>query len=135
MFTGLPAAGMRVLSAAEFRVGSQAMDTSDRIIYDLSSGDLLYDPDGIGAQAAVQFADVAVGLNITAERLRDHLGAATARSTQAGPAAQAEPGLDFGGLLTFLLDRFLALGTTTTSIIQSSPVPLRSPPLASSEQA
>lgn len=28
-----------------------------------------------------------------------------------------------------LLDRFLRLGTTTTSIIQSSPVPLRPPPL------
>jgi Lrp/AsnC family leucine-responsive transcriptional regulator len=28
-----------------------------------------------------------------------------------------------------VLDRFLAFGTTTTSIIQSSPVPLRSPPL------
>lgn len=28
-----------------------------------------------------------------------------------------------------ILDRFLAYGTTTTSIIQSSPVPLRPPPL------
>jgi Lrp/AsnC family leucine-responsive transcriptional regulator len=28
-----------------------------------------------------------------------------------------------------VLDRFLALGTTTTSIIQSSPVPMRPPPL------
>jgi len=28
-----------------------------------------------------------------------------------------------------VLDRFLAFGTTTTSIIQSSPVPMRSPPL------
>jgi Lrp/AsnC family transcriptional regulator, leucine-responsive regulatory protein len=28
-----------------------------------------------------------------------------------------------------VLDRFLAFGATTTSIIQSSPVPLRSPPL------
>lgn len=31
-----------------------------------------------------------------------------------------------------LLDRFVALGTTTTSIIQSSPVPLRPPPLPES---
>ncbi len=28
-----------------------------------------------------------------------------------------------------ILDRFLAFGTTTTSIVQSSPVPLRSLPL------
>jgi len=28
-----------------------------------------------------------------------------------------------------ILDRFLAHGTTTTSLIQSSPVPLRPPPL------
>jgi Lrp/AsnC family leucine-responsive transcriptional regulator len=28
-----------------------------------------------------------------------------------------------------VLDRFLVLGTTTTSLIQSSPVPLRPPPL------
>ncbi len=29
-----------------------------------------------------------------------------------------------------ILDRFLLLGTTTTSIVQSTPVPLRPPPLA-----
>lgn len=33
------------------------------------------------------------------------------------------------GQLDRLLDRFLRFGTTTTSIIQSSPVPLRPPPL------
>ncbi len=36
------------------------------------------------------------------------------------------PGLDH---LDRILDRFLAHGTTTTSLIQSSPVPLRPPPL------
>ena len=36
------------------------------------------------------------------------------------------PGLD---QLDRLLDKFLAHGTTTTSLIQSSPVPLRPPPL------
>jgi Lrp/AsnC family leucine-responsive transcriptional regulator len=43
--------------------------------------------------------------------------------------------LDAIDSLDGVLDRFLALGTTTTSIIQSSPVPLRSLPLASSKQA
>jgi Lrp/AsnC family transcriptional regulator, leucine-responsive regulatory protein len=37
--------------------------------------------------------------------------------------------LDAIASLDGVLDRFLAFGTTTTSIIQSSPVPLRSPPL------
>ena len=37
--------------------------------------------------------------------------------------------LDAIDSLDGVLDRFLAFGTTTTSIIQSSPVPLRSPPL------
>lgn len=43
--------------------------------------------------------------------------------------------LDAVDSLEGVLDRFLAFGTTTTSIIQSSPVPLRSPPLANSKQA
>jgi len=33
------------------------------------------------------------------------------------------------GQLDHLIDRFLRYGTTTTSIVQSSPVPLRPPPL------
>jgi Lrp/AsnC family transcriptional regulator, leucine-responsive regulatory protein len=33
------------------------------------------------------------------------------------------------GQLDAVLDRFLALGQTTTSIVQSTPVPLRAPPL------
>jgi len=33
------------------------------------------------------------------------------------------------GQLDRILDRFLLFGTTTTSLIQSSPVPLRAPPL------
>jgi Lrp/AsnC family transcriptional regulator, leucine-responsive regulatory protein len=37
--------------------------------------------------------------------------------------------LDAIDSLDGVLDRFLAFGTTTTSIIQSSPVPWRSPPL------
>ncbi|MGD9714131.1 MAG: Lrp/AsnC family transcriptional regulator [Thermomicrobiales bacterium] len=33
-----------------------------------------------------------------------------------------------------ILDRFLAYGQTTTSIVQSSPVPLRSPPLPNNQR-
>jgi Lrp/AsnC family transcriptional regulator, leucine-responsive regulatory protein len=43
--------------------------------------------------------------------------------------------LDAIDALDQVLDRFLAHGTTTTSIVQSSPVPLRSPPLPNGDDA
>jgi Ca2+-binding RTX toxin-like protein len=49
------------LSAGAFRIGSAAMDTDDRILFDQSRGPfypaaLLFDPDGIGGEPAIQFA-------------------------------------------------------------------------------
>jgi Ca2+-binding RTX toxin-like protein len=44
------------LAPAAFVVGTAAADASDRIIYDPATGALLYDSDGTGAAAAVQFA-------------------------------------------------------------------------------
>lgn len=44
------------LSSARFCVGSDAKDSSDRIIYDKATGELFYDPDGTGAAAQIKFA-------------------------------------------------------------------------------
>ena len=44
------------LSAAAFVTGAQAMDASDRIVFDSSTGSLYYDPDGTGAATQIKFA-------------------------------------------------------------------------------
>jgi Ca2+-binding RTX toxin-like protein len=58
-FTGL---GNGTLAAAAFRVGTTAIDASDRIIYNDDTGDLFFDRDGTGAAAKVQFAEIDPGL-------------------------------------------------------------------------
>lgn len=50
---GLTAGG--AISAGQFRLGTGALDTSDRFIYN-SKGELFFDSDGVGAAAQVQFA-------------------------------------------------------------------------------
>jgi len=44
------------LSANDFKFSTQTLDTSDRIIYNQTSGALFYDADGSGRSAAVQIA-------------------------------------------------------------------------------
>ena len=63
VFTALTAGA---LPAADFAVGSAATTTSQHILYNSATGALLYDPDGSGSAAAVQFATVSTGLNLTA---------------------------------------------------------------------
>jgi Ca2+-binding RTX toxin-like protein len=53
------------LTSAAFRIGSAAQDADDRIIYNGQTGAVLYDFDGSGAGAAVQFATVGTGLALT----------------------------------------------------------------------
>jgi Ca2+-binding RTX toxin-like protein len=53
VFEGL---GLGALAAGAFVVGTAAADGDDRIIYNQAAGTLLFDADGSGAIAAVQFA-------------------------------------------------------------------------------
>lgn len=53
------------LAASAFRIGSAALDSSDRIIYQKSTGTVLYDPDGIGGLSAIKFAQLKAGSTVT----------------------------------------------------------------------
>jgi Ca2+-binding RTX toxin-like protein len=61
-FTGL---ANGTLAAGAFRVGTTAIDASDRIIYNDDTGDLFFDRDGTGAAAKVRFATLDDGLAMT----------------------------------------------------------------------
>ncbi|MFM9938439.1 MAG: hypothetical protein ACKVP7_02955 [Hyphomicrobiaceae bacterium] len=61
IMTGLGATTGTMTAAAYF-TGAAAGDASDRIIYNSGTGALLYDADGTGATAAIQFATLSTGL-------------------------------------------------------------------------
>jgi len=61
VFTGL---ALGPLPAAAFTTGSAAQDADDRIIYNSATGAVLFDVDGVGGQAAVQFATLSPGLAV-----------------------------------------------------------------------
>ena len=62
-FAGL---GLGALAAGAFRVGTAATDGDDRIVYNQATGALLFDADGNGIGAAVQFATLQGAPVITA---------------------------------------------------------------------
>jgi Ca2+-binding RTX toxin-like protein len=54
------------LSSTRFCSGPSAKDSSDRIIYNKSTGELFYDPDGTGAAAQIKFATLVLLPKLTA---------------------------------------------------------------------
>jgi Ca2+-binding RTX toxin-like protein len=63
VFAGL---SLGALSPGAFRVGTAALDADDRIIYNQAAGALLFDADGVGGVAAVQFAALPGGPAVAA---------------------------------------------------------------------
>ncbi|MFM9109437.1 MAG: hypothetical protein ACKOPN_02335, partial [Prochlorococcaceae cyanobacterium] len=66
IFSALPTTG--TLAATAFRLGASATTTAHRILYDTTTGSLLYDPDGTGVAAATPFAFLNTGLALTSSR-------------------------------------------------------------------
>jgi Ca2+-binding RTX toxin-like protein len=63
VFTALTTTG--TLAAGQFKIGSQASDANDFIIYNNVTGALLYDSNGNGSGGAIQIATLDAGLNMT----------------------------------------------------------------------
>jgi Ca2+-binding RTX toxin-like protein len=53
------------VAGSQFVIGPAALDAGDRIIYNNATGAVLYDSDGTGSAAAVQFAQLSAGLPLT----------------------------------------------------------------------
>lgn len=53
------------ITAAQFKLGSAAGDSSDRFIYNKANGALFFDADGTGAGASLQFAKLSTNLAMT----------------------------------------------------------------------
>ena len=54
-----------VISPNQFCIYNGTLDGDDRIVYDQTSGEIMYDPDGSGIAGAIQFAQVTPGQAIT----------------------------------------------------------------------
>ena len=63
-FAGIGALG--TLAAGALALGTHALDTTDRIVYDSATGRIYFDADGSGAGAQVLFASVTAGTALTA---------------------------------------------------------------------
>ena len=63
IFTALTTTG--TVAVSQFKIGASALDANDFVIYNSTTGKLLYDADGNGAGAAVQIAMIGAGLSLT----------------------------------------------------------------------
>ncbi len=63
IFTALATIG--TLAADQFRIGTKAVDANDFIVYNSTTGQLLYDADGSAAGAAVPITMMGIGLSLT----------------------------------------------------------------------
>ncbi|MDX2277812.1 MAG: PQQ-dependent sugar dehydrogenase [Hyphomonadaceae bacterium] len=63
VFTSL---AVGALAPGRLAVGTQAADSNDRIIYNATTGQLFFDPDGVGAQGQVLFATLTGAPTLTA---------------------------------------------------------------------
>ena len=57
--------GQSTVGSFAFHIGGAAHDADDRLIYNSSSGTLMYDADGTGAQVSKTFALLSTGLSLT----------------------------------------------------------------------
>jgi Ca2+-binding RTX toxin-like protein len=57
--------GLGSVAGSQFVIGPAALDVNHRIIYNDATGAVLYDSDGTGATAAIQFAQLNVELALT----------------------------------------------------------------------
>lgn len=64
VFTNVGKSG--ALAGGAYWTGSKAHDSTDRVIYDKTTGSLFYDPDGTGHTDQIQFAQLTKGLNVAA---------------------------------------------------------------------
>ncbi len=67
IFAELGGEGALGLNAFHMSAAGVSQDANDRIIYDSDSGALLYDADGNGDMAAIQFAQLNAGLSLSAD--------------------------------------------------------------------
>ncbi len=58
IFTGLNASTNGLLDSSNFVYGTRALDANDHILFDARTGNIAYDPDGVGGQEAFIFATI-----------------------------------------------------------------------------
>jgi len=63
IFIALNATG--TLPTGQFRIGAQAADANDHVIYNSATGVLIYDANGNGAGGAAQIATIGSGLALS----------------------------------------------------------------------